>query len=54
MGGLDDFQVKIADFGVVLAKDAKKVRDAANRAKGLWGNKVTLPKKVPDTLNLPA
>ena len=35
--GLDDWEVKIADFGVLLGKDAKKVPDAANRAKGLWG-----------------
>ncbi len=24
-GGLDDWEVKIADFGVLLGKDAKKV-----------------------------
>ena len=36
-GGLDDWEVKIADFVVLLGKDAKKVFDAANRAKGLWG-----------------
>ena len=36
-GGLDDWEVKIADFVVLLGKNAKKVRDAANRAKGLWG-----------------
>ena len=35
-GGLDDWEVKIADFVVLLGKDAKKVPDAANRAKGLW------------------
>ncbi len=34
--GFDDCQVKIADCGGVLAKDARKVPDAANRAKGLW------------------
>ncbi len=34
-GGLDDWDVKIADFVVLLGKDAKKVPDAANRAKGL-------------------
>jgi hypothetical protein len=34
-GGLDDWEVEIADFVVVLAKDAKKVADAANRAKSL-------------------
>ena len=33
--GLDDWEVKIADFVVLLAKDAKKVRDDANRVKGL-------------------
>ena len=31
-----DWEVKIADFVVLLAKDAKKVPDAANRAKSLW------------------
>ncbi len=35
-GGLDDWEVKIADFVVLLGKDAKKVSDAANRAKSLW------------------
>ena len=29
-GGLDDWEVKIADFVVVLGKDAKKFPDAAN------------------------
>ena len=32
-----DWEVTIVDFVVLLAQDAKKVRDAANRAKGLWG-----------------
>ncbi len=35
-GGLDDWEVKIADFVVLLGKDAKKVRDTENRANGLW------------------
>ena len=35
-GGLDDWEVKIADFVVLLAKVAKKVFGAVNRAKGLW------------------
>ena len=35
-GGLDDWEVKIADFGGFLGKDVKAVFDAANRAKGLW------------------
>ncbi len=35
-GGLDDWEVKIADFVVLLGKDAKTVLDATNRAKGLW------------------
>ena len=30
VGGLDDWEVEIADFVVVLAKDAKKVSDPAN------------------------
>ncbi len=43
-GGLDDWEVKIADFVVGLGKDAKKVPDAVNRAKplrqrGLWHKK---------------
>ncbi len=29
-GGLDDWEVKIADFGVLLGKDAKKVFDATD------------------------
>ncbi len=28
--GLDDWEVKIADFGVLLGKDAKNVLDAVN------------------------
>ena len=34
-GGLDDWGVTIADFVVLSGKDAKKVFDATNRAKGL-------------------
>ncbi len=34
--GLDDWEVKIVDFVVLLGKDAKKVSDPASRAKGLW------------------
>ena len=34
-GGLDDWEVKIADFVVLLGKDAKKVFDTTNRTKCL-------------------
>ena len=35
-GGLDSWEVKIADFVVLLGKDAKTVPGATNRAKRLW------------------
>ena len=35
-GGLDDWEVKIAGFVILLGKDAKRVSDATNRAKHLW------------------
>ncbi len=47
-GGLDDWEVKIVDFVVLLGKDAEKVPDAANRAKSLWGIRLRCPKKVSD------
>ncbi len=52
-GGLDDWEVKIADFVVLLGKDAKKVSDAANRAKRLWQIRLRCPKRCFSLLIIP-
>ena len=49
-GGLDDWEVKIADIVVLLGKDAKMVADSEKRAKGVWKIRLRCP-KIPDNFN---